>query len=106
MGDCGSQFIGFCLATAALRSGSSVGDFPADMIFPILVLCVPLFDTLFVTINRIRSGRPVWQGGRDHTSHRLVGFGLSESAAVAVLWGAGLAGGCLGFLICSAPSIR
>jgi UDP-GlcNAc:undecaprenyl-phosphate GlcNAc-1-phosphate transferase len=44
-----------------------------------------MLDTTLVTIVRLLEGRPVSQGGRDHSSHRLVRFGLSEKSAVALL---------------------
>ena len=50
-----------------------------------LVLAVPILDTTLVTIARLLDGRPIHQGGRDHSSHRLVRFGLSERHAVALL---------------------
>ena len=45
----------------------------------------PILDTTLVTIVRLLEGRPIYQGGRDHTSHRLVRFGLSERHAVLLL---------------------
>ena len=42
------------------------------LIVPAAVLAIPIFDTTLVTIVRRLNGRPVSQGGRDHTSHRLV----------------------------------
>jgi UDP-GlcNAc:undecaprenyl-phosphate GlcNAc-1-phosphate transferase len=57
------------------------------------VLFIPIFDTTFVTILRKLSGRAASQGGRDHTSHRLVALGMSERHAVWMLYGfAGLSG--------------
>src|SRR5207248_2313990 len=47
---------------------------------------VPLFDATLVTVLRTIAGRPVSQGGRDHSSHRLVALGLSERRAVILLW--------------------
>ena len=49
---------------------------------------VPIFDTVLVTVARIKEGRPVSVGGTDHTAHRLLsrGYGVRKSAAV--LWGA------------------
>ena len=49
------------------------------------MLAVPILDTTLVTIVRLLEGRPIYQGGRDHSSHRLVRFGLSEKHAVALL---------------------
>jgi UDP-GlcNAc:undecaprenyl-phosphate GlcNAc-1-phosphate transferase len=95
MGDCGSLFIGFFLASAALVnvSGGRSRSFLPVLVVPILVLFIPIFDTTFVTILRKVSGRSVSQGGRDHTSHRLVALGMSERRAVWMLYGfAGLSG--------------
>jgi UDP-GlcNAc:undecaprenyl-phosphate GlcNAc-1-phosphate transferase len=95
MGDCGSMFIGFFLASAALVnvSGGRSRSFLPVLVVPILVLFIPIFDTTFVTILRKLSGRAASQGGRDHTSHRLVALGMSERRAVWMLYGfAGLSG--------------
>jgi UDP-GlcNAc:undecaprenyl-phosphate GlcNAc-1-phosphate transferase len=51
----------------------------------VLVLAVPILDTTLVTIVRLLDGRPVSQGGRDHSSHRLVSLGVSETGAVVLL---------------------
>jgi UDP-GlcNAc:undecaprenyl-phosphate GlcNAc-1-phosphate transferase len=51
----------------------------------VLVLAVPILDTTLVTIVRLLEGRPVSQGGRDHSSHRLVSLGVSETGAVVLL---------------------
>ncbi len=58
----------------------------AVLLLPVLLLLVPLFDTAFVTVARTLAGISVAQGGRDHTSHRLVALGLSERSAVLTLW--------------------
>ena len=95
MGDSGSMFIGFFLAGAALVnvSGGRSRSFVPVLAVPILVLFIPIFDTTFVTILRKLSGRAASQGGRDHTSHRLVALGMSERRAVWLLYGlAGLSG--------------
>jgi UDP-GlcNAc:undecaprenyl-phosphate GlcNAc-1-phosphate transferase len=86
MGDSGSQVLGFALASLGLASSWKVaGTTVATLILPILVLAVPILDTGLVTVVRLLEGRPVYQGGRDHTSHRLVYHGLSEKKAVALL---------------------
>jgi UDP-GlcNAc:undecaprenyl-phosphate/decaprenyl-phosphate GlcNAc-1-phosphate transferase len=89
MGDCGSMFIGFFLASSALVnvSGGRSRSFLPVLAVPILVLFIPIFDTTFVTLLRKLSGRAASQGGRDHTSHRLVALGLSEQRAVWMLYG-------------------
>ena len=89
MGDCGSMFVGFFLASSALVnvSGGRSRSFLPVLAVPILVLFIPIFDTTFVTILRKLSGRSASQGGRDHTSHRLVALGMSERHAVWMLYG-------------------
>jgi UDP-GlcNAc:undecaprenyl-phosphate GlcNAc-1-phosphate transferase len=86
MGDSGSQVLGFLLAALGLTASWKVaGTTVATLLLPILVLAVPILDTTLVTIVRLLDGRPVYQGGRDHTSHRLVYHGLSERRAVVLL---------------------
>jgi UDP-GlcNAc:undecaprenyl-phosphate GlcNAc-1-phosphate transferase len=86
MGDSGSQVLGFTLAALGLSASWKVaGTTVATLLLPILVLAVPILDTTLVTVVRLLDGRPVYRGGRDHTSHRLVYHGLSEKRAVALL---------------------
>ena len=101
MGDCGSMFIGFFLASAALVnvSGGRSRSFLPVLVVPILVLFIPIFDTTFVTILRKVSGRAASQGGRDHTSHRLVALGMSERRAVWMLYGFAALSGILAMLV-------
>jgi UDP-GlcNAc:undecaprenyl-phosphate/decaprenyl-phosphate GlcNAc-1-phosphate transferase len=89
MGDCGSLFIGFFLASTALLTTTSgrTRSFIPVIAVPVLTLVIPIFDTTFVTLLRKLSGRAASQGGRDHTSHRLVALGLSERRAVWLLYG-------------------
>ena len=101
MGDCGSLFIGFFLASSALvnvAGGRSRSLLPV-LAVPILVLFIPIFDTTFVTILRKVSGRAASQGGRDHTSHRLVALGMSEQHAVWMLYGFAALSGILALLV-------
>ena len=98
MGDAGSLFTGLVLAAASVAPGHNVG--PRELLSvvaaPVMVLFIPIFDTTFVVIARILSGRRPSQGGRDHSSHRLVAMGLSERAAVVVLWALAAIGGLIG----------
>jgi UDP-GlcNAc:undecaprenyl-phosphate/decaprenyl-phosphate GlcNAc-1-phosphate transferase len=99
MGDSGSLLIG--LSFAGLMLGpipGSVGKshFVSIVAAPVLVLLIPIFDTSLVTVSRMLSGRPASVGGRDHSSHRLVAVGLSERAAVRVLWLLAALGGAIG----------
>lgn len=87
MGDCGSMFLGYTLAVSALMgSPKEKSSLFMTMIVPATVLIVPIFDTTFVALNRMLHNKPVSQGGKDHTSHRLVSLGLSERNAVLLLY--------------------
>lgn len=88
MGDCGSLFLGFSVASLAVAIQSQpegAGGFAVYLVSA-AVLAVPIFDTTLVIILRTLSGRSVAQGGRDHSSHRLVFLGLSERQAVLTLY--------------------
>jgi UDP-GlcNAc:undecaprenyl-phosphate/decaprenyl-phosphate GlcNAc-1-phosphate transferase len=101
MGDCGSMFVGFLLSGSVLLNqvgGRSRGIF-AILAVPVLILFIPIFDTTFVTVLRKLWGRKASQGGRDHTSHRLVALGLSERTAVLMLYGFAAVAGALALLV-------
>jgi UDP-GlcNAc:undecaprenyl-phosphate/decaprenyl-phosphate GlcNAc-1-phosphate transferase len=86
MGDSGSQVLGFAVAALGLAASWTVaGSTVATLLLPLLILAVPILDTSLVTLVRLFEGRPVTQGGRDHTSHRLVYQGLSDKRAVVLL---------------------
>src|SRR5215469_12535392 len=87
MGDCGAMFLGFLLGGISLLSDYGRSRNLAAVLFtPALILAIPIFDTCVVTVTRKLSGRPISQGGRDHTSHRLVALGMSERRAVLLLY--------------------
>src|SRR5438093_6066911 len=99
MGDSGSLLLGFSFAAVTLSSGRAApgrSDVLSIVAAPVLVLLIPIFDTTLVTASRWVSGRRASQGGRDHSSHRLVAIGLSERRAVALLWTLAGVGGALG----------
>jgi UDP-GlcNAc:undecaprenyl-phosphate GlcNAc-1-phosphate transferase len=101
MGDCGSMFVGFMLSGSVLLNqvgGRSRGIF-AILAVPVLILFVPIFDTTFVTVLRKLWGRKASQGGRDHTSHRLVALGLSERSAVLMLYAFAIVAGGLAVFV-------
>ena len=89
MGDSGAFLIGFSLAALTLTHAHEAArrsNLLSVVAVPVLVLLIPIFDSTFVTIVRVLSGRSPATGGRDHSSHRLVAIGLSERNAVMVLW--------------------
>ena len=100
MGDAGSLFLGFFLGGLCLVVDVAYYSrgMTAVLAVPVLLVLIPIFDTTFVTITRLLRGQPVSQGGRDHTSHRLVALGGSERRALAVLFGLSIVGGGIALL--------
>lgn len=99
MGDAGSLFLGFLLAFLGLRLKLVDTPQTSSLFVPILILGVPVFDTTLVTIARLRHGRSVMQGGRDHASHRLVWIGLPVAVSVGLIYGASVALGWLAIVV-------
>jgi UDP-N-acetylmuramyl pentapeptide phosphotransferase/UDP-N-acetylglucosamine-1-phosphate transferase len=85
MGDLGSLPIGFFLASASVVSAGGVRVPRAGLVIPCLIMFVPVFDALLVSLSRRIKGRAISEGGRDHSSHRLVFSGLSERRAAGLL---------------------
>jgi len=99
MGDSGSMFIGFMLGAITLQ-GTWKESAHLVMVFfvPLLILAVPIFDTIFVTLMRSVNSRKVFQGGKDHISHRMVVLGLSERKTVTSLYFIGVVFGAISIL--------
>ena len=85
MGDSGSHFLGYL--SAVVSAGVSYFDisfsqsrFP--VLIPVLILALPLFDTMMVVVIRSINRKPFWIGDHNHISHRFVRMGLSRKNAV------------------------
>ena len=88
MGDAGSLFLGFSLSflSLSIQKNTHSSSILITLILPLTLMAIPIFDTTLVTVKRIISGRRIDQGGKDHTSHRLVALGFSEKKAVIILY--------------------
>jgi UDP-GlcNAc:undecaprenyl-phosphate GlcNAc-1-phosphate transferase len=86
MGDTGSMFLGFVLATSSIRSNQKASTAVAVLI-PIVILGLPILDTLLAMSRRAVRGQPLFRADREHIHHRLLGLGLSHRQAVLVLYG-------------------
>ncbi len=88
MGDSGSLFLGFSLSFLSIAVQKNHGSSTAILVLlvPISLMAIPIMDITLVTVKRLVAGRRIDQGGRDHTSHRLVALGLSEKKAVLTLY--------------------
>jgi len=79
MGDTGSMFLGFLLATLAIVAGGKLAT-------ALLVLGLPIFDGVWVASSRLISRKKPWEAGRDHLHHKLMNLGLSKRIIVLVYW--------------------
>jgi UDP-GlcNAc:undecaprenyl-phosphate GlcNAc-1-phosphate transferase len=85
MGDSGALLLGFVLATVAvqglLKTAATVALF-----FPLLVLAVPIVDTTFVVLRRLRHGEKVFVADQAHIHHRFLRRGFSQRRAALTIW--------------------
>lgn len=87
MGDTGSLVIGFVLACTAAWGSWSTRFLTTSLAMPVIILGYPIFDTTLVTVMRLLEGRSVFQGGKDHSSHRLALLGFKRRGAVLSIYG-------------------
>ncbi|MDY4430145.1 MraY family glycosyltransferase [Evtepia sp.] len=85
MGDTGSTFLGFVLATVSIQG---LFKFYTIISFavPFLMLGLPLFDTCFAILRRLSKGQNPMAPDRSHVHHRLIDMGFSQKQAVAILY--------------------
>ena len=90
LGDAGSLFLGYSLGASAVLAFQG-GPQGWGQLGPILALAYPAFDMTFVVVTRLRDGRKVHRGGRDHTTHRLASVLRCPKRTVYLLWASGAA---------------
>jgi UDP-GlcNAc:undecaprenyl-phosphate GlcNAc-1-phosphate transferase len=106
LGDSGSQILGFWLAgLGIIFTPSPLIPQLSSWFVPILLMLVPILDTTLVTTSRLRSRRPFYVAGRDHTYHRLVAMGVEPMHAVLTILLASAAAGCLAFIALALPPV-
>ena len=94
MGDGGSLLVGWLLATLTIRTtfvdsmdpDFALGNAWYGVLMPVVVMAIPIYDLVAVSLLRIRQGRSPLSGDQQHLSHRLVRLGLSKRSAVIVIW--------------------
>jgi UDP-GlcNAc:undecaprenyl-phosphate GlcNAc-1-phosphate transferase len=113
LGDNGSYFIGFALASMAMMGAWTSPKLAIlwderlikALLIPPILLGVPIFDIVTATVLRLVNGEvktvkeAIIYCGRDHTSHRLVALGFDQRQAVLILWGVGAVLGCVSLII-------
>jgi UDP-GlcNAc:undecaprenyl-phosphate GlcNAc-1-phosphate transferase len=103
MGDTGSMFLGFVLATTAIQTSQKSSTAVAIAV-PIIALGVPIADTLLALARRAARGAPLFSADRGHIHHRLLALGLSHRATVLVLYTASIALGVVALALTYASS--
>ncbi len=102
LGDTGALMLGFVLASIAMGESYSKTN-PLAVLAPILILGVPIFDTLFIMFLRHRRGVSMFRGSPDHLALRMVKLGLTKQKTVWLLWGIGLGLGLVAYLTIQVP---
>jgi UDP-GlcNAc:undecaprenyl-phosphate GlcNAc-1-phosphate transferase len=91
MGDTGALFVGFILAGISMGESYTARNVVA-IYAPILILGVPIFDTILVMFLRFLKGKSMFRGSNDHLALRLKALGFSVKQVVSILWGLSLLG--------------
>jgi UDP-GlcNAc:undecaprenyl-phosphate GlcNAc-1-phosphate transferase len=81
LGDAGSMLNGFLLACMGVLFAQKNSS-PHALLVPLLILSYPIFDITFVTFTRLREGRKFYQGGKDHSTHRMVKMGIKQQHTI------------------------
>ena len=85
MGDTGSTFLGFVLASISVQGLFKMYAVISFMV-PFLILGVPFFDVSFAVIRRLAKGQNPMTADRGHIHHRLIDMGLSQKQSVAIVY--------------------
>ncbi len=85
MGDSGSLYLGFFLASLSILGFKNITV--VSYVIPILILGVPIFDTLFAIVRRYRSGLSITAPDKKHLHHCIISLGFSHRATVLIIYG-------------------
>lgn len=102
MGDSGSMFLGFTLATISLL-GVMKTTATIALAVPLIVIGVPVFDTASAIVRRLYHGRPIHQADRGHIHHRLLGRGFDQRQTVLIIYAWSAALGAAAYAVRYAP---
>ncbi|MEW5954775.1 MAG: MraY family glycosyltransferase [Bacillota bacterium] len=90
LGDTGSMFLGFTLATLAVM-GVAKSATAISVFIPLVILGIPLLDSVFAVIRRYNTNRPIFQPDKEHLHHQLLAMGLTHRQTVLVIYAVSLA---------------
>jgi UDP-GlcNAc:undecaprenyl-phosphate GlcNAc-1-phosphate transferase len=106
MGDMGSLTLGYVLATVAIKLQFETQPLGVTWMVPILVLALPVFDITLAVLTRLSEKRSPFEGGRDHTSHRVLALGFSPRMTLFILYSMCIIYGALAFIVATyAPDV-
>jgi UDP-GlcNAc:undecaprenyl-phosphate GlcNAc-1-phosphate transferase len=107
MGDAGSMLLGFVLAVFGIKLQFASAPLHVTWMIPVIILGLPIFDTTLVVFSRLRRGKPIYQGGKDHTSHRFVSvFGMTQARSVMTLYLVAAVLGLIGLMLRDATLLQ
>lgn len=86
MGDSGALFLGFALGIASLLAVARAALF-VSLLVPILAAGIPVMDTFFAIVRRLRAHEPIISADKGHIHHRLMEAGFSQRKTVLIMWG-------------------
>lgn len=87
MGDTGATFLGFVLGCVSIQ-GAFKSYALVSFVLPFMVLGLPIFDTAFAILRRIRHHKPIMEADRGHLHHRLIDIGFNQKQSVIILYSA------------------
>ncbi|RJR31561.1 MAG: undecaprenyl/decaprenyl-phosphate alpha-N-acetylglucosaminyl 1-phosphate transferase [Desulfobacteraceae bacterium] len=105
LGDSGSYFFGYMLATLSMM-GSIKGHAAVAILIPMIALGIPLMDTIWSSVRRFMRGQRIFKADKDHFHHRLLKIGFSHRRAVLTLYGFTVLGGVVSLLMVHASDER
>lgn len=105
MGDTGSTFLGYMLATLSIQGMFKVYAIISFAV-PFLILGLPIFDTAFAFLRRILSGRSPFSPDRGHVHHRLIDMGFNQKQTVAILYAISTVLGLLAVVLTTSGELR
>jgi UDP-GlcNAc:undecaprenyl-phosphate GlcNAc-1-phosphate transferase len=103
LGDTGSMFLGFMMGALAINGSYTEKDV-LGFLAPIVILGIPIFDTVQVIVARWRKGIPIYQGSPDHYALRLRAAGISVRGVIWLSYAAAVLLGLLGILLMNLAS--
>ena len=84
MGDCGSTFLGYMIAVISLL-GFKGATF-TSLVIPVVILAVPIFDTLFAILRRLLKGQSIAEADKEHFHHQLLKMKYSTVASILIIY--------------------